>query len=45
VDYALIRHVKKPQGAKPGMVIYDHYKTLYVTPREERIHAIRGNGE
>lgn len=45
VDYALIRHVKKPQGAKPGMVIYDHYKTLYVTPREERIHVIRGNGE
>ena len=32
VDYALVKHVKKPAGAKPGMVIYDHYKTAYVTP-------------
>lgn len=32
VDYALVKHVKKPVGAKPGMVIYDNYKTAYVTP-------------
>jgi len=32
VDYALVKHVKKPVGAKPGMVIYEHYKTAYVTP-------------
>ena len=35
VDYALVKHVKKPVGAKPGMVIYDHYKTAYVTPKAE----------
>ena len=32
VDYTLIKNVKKPSGAKPGMVIYDHYNTIYVTP-------------
>ncbi|MBP3961126.1 Rqc2 family fibronectin-binding protein [Paenibacillus lignilyticus] len=37
VDYTLIRHVKKPSGAKPGYVIYDHQKTLYITPDEQRL--------
>ncbi|GAE91694.1 fibronectin/fibrinogen-binding protein [Gracilibacillus boraciitolerans JCM 21714] len=32
VDYTLIRHVKKPNGAKPGFVTYDNQKTLFVTP-------------
>lgn len=32
VDYTQIRHVSKPQGAKPGMVIYVQYQTVYVTP-------------
>ena len=32
VDYTLVRYVSKPQGAKPGMVIYDKYKTVYVLP-------------
>ncbi|MBC8533649.1 Rqc2 family fibronectin-binding protein [Yeguia hominis] len=32
VDYTQVRNVSKPSGAKPGMVIYVHYKTLYVTP-------------
>ena len=34
VDYAKVRHVSKPQGAKPGMVIYVNYKTIYVNPEE-----------
>ncbi len=33
VDYTLVKYVKKPSGAKPGMVIYTHNKTLYVTPK------------
>lgn len=33
VDYTQIKNVKKPNGAKPGMVIYDHYNTIYVTPK------------
>ena len=36
VDYCPIRNVKKPAGAKPGKVIYDTYKTLYVTPDGEK---------
>ena len=32
VDYTEVRNVSKPQGAKPGMVIYVNYKTIYVTP-------------
>lgn len=31
VDYTEIRNVSKPNGAKPGMVIYVKNKTLYVT--------------
>ena len=32
VDVTAARHVRKPAGARPGMVIYDHQRTLYVTP-------------
>ncbi|MED4877914.1 NFACT RNA binding domain-containing protein [Anoxybacillus geothermalis] len=41
VDYTRIRHVKKPSGAKPGFVIYEHEQTLYVTPDEELIRAMK----
>lgn len=37
VDYTQIKHVKKPSGARPGFVTYDHQQTIYVTPREEVI--------
>ena len=32
VDYTLVKYVKKPNGAKPGMVIFTNNKTLYVSP-------------
>ena len=32
VDYTRVRYVKKPNGAKPGMVIFTDYQTAYVTP-------------
>jgi predicted ribosome quality control (RQC) complex YloA/Tae2 family protein len=35
VDYTLRKHVRKPSGARPGMVIYDSQKTLWVTPDPE----------
>lgn len=31
VDYTQVKYVKKPSGAKPGMVIYTNYKTIHVT--------------
>ncbi|MDK2784191.1 MAG: hypothetical protein PWQ86_276 [Bacillota bacterium] len=41
VDYTHCRHVRKPAGARPGFVIYDHQRTVYVTPAEEKIKALR----
>jgi predicted ribosome quality control (RQC) complex YloA/Tae2 family protein len=41
VDYTYIRHVHKPNGAKPGFVIYDHQKTLFVTPDEQSIKQMQ----
>lgn len=35
VDYTAVKFVRKPAGAKPGMVIFTNNKTLYVTPGEE----------
>ena len=32
VDYVQAKHVKKPKGAKPGMVIFTGNRTVYVTP-------------
>ena len=40
VDYTQVRNVKKPGGARPGMVVYDPYQTAYVTPSEEFINTL-----
>lgn len=32
VDYVPIKYVKKPAGAKPGMVIFTNNRTVYVNP-------------
>jgi len=41
VDYTAIKNVSKPNGAKPGMVIYVNYNTIYVTPNEELIEKLK----
>ncbi|MCJ7839586.1 NFACT family protein [Lederbergia sp. NSJ-179] len=41
VDYTKIRHVKKPNGAKPGYVIYDNQQTVYVTPDEDQVRKMQ----
>jgi predicted ribosome quality control (RQC) complex YloA/Tae2 family protein len=40
VDYTPVRYVKKPNGAKPGMVTYTTYKTMYVPPDSEQIKSL-----
>jgi len=40
VDYTLKRYVHKPNGAKPGRVIYENQKTIYITPDEDAIQQI-----
>lgn len=42
VDYVAVKFVKKPAGAKPGMVIFTNNKTLYVTPDESIVEKLRG---
>lgn len=34
VDYTRARHVKKPAGARPGMVNYFEFKTMLIEPRD-----------
>lgn len=40
VDYTQRKHVKKPSGAKAGMVIYLKNSTAYVTPSEQFINSL-----
>lgn len=37
VDTVQVKHLHKPNGAKPGFVIYEGQQTLYVTPIEHKI--------
>lgn len=41
VDYTKKKNVKKPNGAKPGMVIYETNSTIYVTPTEELVTKLK----
>lgn len=41
VDFTVVKNVKKPSGAKPGLVIYDNYNTVYVTPDEELVKKLK----
>lgn len=45
VDYTLVRNLKKPAGARPGMVIYHVYETAYVTPDETLIQKLRADAK
>ena len=41
VDYVQDKRVKKPNGAKPGFVIYTGQNSIEVTPEEERVLSKR----
>lgn len=41
VDYTKKKNIKKPNGAKPGMVIYETNQTIYVTPTEELVAKLK----
>ena len=43
VDYCRVKNVKKPSGAKPGMVIYDNYETVFVTPDAKLVEKLSKN--
>ena len=41
VDYTQVKHVHKPNGAKPGYVIYDNQQTLFVTPSAKKVKSLK----
>ena len=41
VDYTPVKYVKKPAGARPGMVVYTTYQTAYVDPDGELAKRLR----
>ncbi|WP_040286911.1 Rqc2 family fibronectin-binding protein [Sporosarcina koreensis] len=41
VDFTEVRHVKKPNGSKPGFVIYFEQQTVYVTPDEDLVRKLK----
>lgn len=45
VDFTQRRYVKKPSGAKPGMVIYENHQTIYVTPDAALVEKIKSQGQ
>ncbi len=44
VDYTRRKNVRKPSGSKPGMVIYDKYNTIFVTPDPEMLKKVSKEG-
>ena len=41
VDVTPVRYLKKPKGAKPGMVVYDKYRTVIVTPDGSLVERLK----
>ena len=41
VDYTPVKFVKKPAGARPGMVIYTTYQTAYVDPDKNLVEKLK----
>ena len=41
VDYTPVKYVKKPAGARPGMVVYTTYQTAVVDPDQELARRLR----
>ena len=41
VDYTPVKYVKKPAGARPGMVVYTTYQTAVVDPDHELAKRLR----
>lgn len=41
VDYTEKKNVKKPKNARTGMVIYENFNTIFITPEYERIKKLK----
>ena len=45
VDYTHVKQLKKPNAAKPGMVIYEQNWTLFLTPKPEILEQLLASEE
>lgn len=45
VDYTHVKQIRKPNAAKPGMVIYDQNWTLYLTPKQDILERLLASEE
>ncbi|MGC7870401.1 Rqc2 family fibronectin-binding protein [Desulfosporosinus sp. SYSU MS00001] len=45
VDYTHVKQLKKPNSAKPGMVVYEQNWTLYLTPKPEILERLLATEE
>lgn len=43
INYVQVKNIRKPNGSKPGFVIYEGQKTLTVTPTEDFVLELRQN--
>ena len=43
VDYVSVSKIRKPNGSKPGFVVYEGQQNTYITPDEAVIQQIREN--
>ena len=41
VDYTLVKNIRKPNGSKPGFVIYETNYTVFVTPDERLVERLK----
>ena len=41
VDYTHRKNIRKPKGAKTGMVIYENFNTIFVNPIREIVNSIK----
>jgi predicted ribosome quality control (RQC) complex YloA/Tae2 family protein len=41
VDFTKVKHVRKPNGTKPGYVIYDNQQTVLVDPSEDIVSQLQ----
>ncbi|ADO76890.1 Rqc2 family fibronectin-binding protein [Halanaerobium praevalens] len=37
IDYTLVENINKPKGAKPGLVYYNEYQTIYIDPAKKEL--------
>ena len=37
IDYTPVENVNKPKGAKPGLVYYEKYQTIYIDPADRKL--------